>query len=183
MQEEWKDVVGYEDRFMVSNFGNIWSKVSNRLIKLRNSNTGGYPSFATKIGGRKGKAVFLKVHRLVAEAFLEPPTKEMVDECSMYVYGIVLVNHKDGCKTNNHVSNLEWCTAKQNSEHAVLNGLVVPKPKYGLENTQFKLTPEQVEYIKNNYIKGSREFGSLGLARKLGVSRGSIRTAITVCLK
>lgn len=181
--EIWRDVVGYEDRFKVSNFGNVWSKTRNKPIKLINSKTGGYPSFATRIGGRDGKAKFFKVHRLVAEAFLEPPSQEIVEECSKHKYGVVLVNHKDCNKMNNHVSNLEWCTPKQNSQHAVLNGLQPVNPRYGLDNVQFRLTEEQVQYIKDNYVKGSREFGSLGLAKKLGVGRGSIRTAIEVYIE
>lgn len=166
--EIWKDVIGYEDYFQVSNFGNIWSKRTNKPIRLINSKTGGYPSFATKIGGRNGVNELFKVHRLVAEAFLDPPTEEMKSECSAYFYGIVLVNHKDCDKTNNHISNLEWCTPKQNTEHAIINGLL----------GWVALTEEQIEYIKVNYVKGSRQFGSRALAEKLGVGRKSVRTVI-----
>lgn len=179
--EIWKDVVGYEDYFQVSNFGNVFSKRTKRqLVKI--SNQKGYLLINTRLNGRKSKAISLRIHRMVANAFLEPPSEEIVEECKKHFYKKVLVNHKDCDKTNNHVDNLEWCTPKQNSEHSVLNGLQVNIPRYGLENKQFQLTEEQVEYIKNNYIKGSREFGSVGLARKLGVGRGSIRTAVEVYL-
>lgn len=165
--EIWKDVVGYEDYFQVSNFGNVFSKRTNRqLAKI--SNHSGYLVINSRLNGRASKAISLRVHRMVADAFLEPPSDEIRDECSKHFYKKVLVNHKDCDKTNNHVSNLEWCTPKQNSEHAIANGLM----------SWEALTKEQIEYIKNNYVKGSKEFGSRGLARKLGVGRKSVRTVI-----
>ena len=121
--EEFKDVVGYEDYFMVSNLGAVFSKRSNRLLKQSLSKTG-YLTIATRIGGRTGKSICLRVHRLVAEAFLDPPTKEQLQWAKTTKYKKVLVNHKDGDKLNNTAINLEWATSSENTQHAISIGLI-----------------------------------------------------------
>lgn len=108
--EIWKDIVGYEGFYKISNKGNItsfsaWKK--NDFLKPCVC-----PNGYTKVTlcKEKQRKVFY-VHRLVAINFL--------DNCNGYKQ----VNHKDGNKQNNCVSNLEWCDAKYNLSHAVLNGL------------------------------------------------------------
>lgn len=110
MEELWKDVIGFEALFSVSNMGNVFSKRTNKLLKLCVSDRG-YYKVATKIGGRAGKNYCFRVHRLVATAFLDNPE----DKPS--------VNHKDGNKLNNRCSNLEWSTVSENMTHAYANGL------------------------------------------------------------
>ena len=102
--KNWKDVVGFEDYFMVSDCGDVWSKRTNKVLKQR-YNKSGYLVISTKIGGRKGRNHCFRVHRLVAEAFVSNPDNKPV------------VNHIDGIKGNNHVSNLEWCTPQENTKH------------------------------------------------------------------
>lgn len=119
-QEIWKDIKEYEGLYQVSNLGRVRS--CKREIKMRNQFTGieyylnpwtdnkGYKrADLMKNGKKKSK----QVHRLVAEAFIENP------------YNKPQVNHIDGNPKNNNVSNLEWNTAKENSQHAIRTGLKV----------------------------------------------------------
>ena len=117
MQEEWKDIPGFEGRYQVSNFGRVKSLDREELQRDAH---GGYSIFRykgrilrqTKIG--QGYMVVplgqdhqcCRVHRLVAMAFIEP------------VRGKDMINHIDGDRTNNHVDNLEWCTNQENQLHA-----------------------------------------------------------------
>ena len=166
MDKRWKDVVSYEEYFMVSNHGDIWSKRTNKLLK-QTLNKNGYPCVASKIGGRKGKAICLKVHRVVAEVFLESPDKELTDWAEDSYYGVVQINHIDGNKENNHISNLEWCSGKENIQHALDNNLL---PVRKGEECNNKLTEEDVIYIRKNYINRDKNFGCRALGRKFNVA-------------
>jgi hypothetical protein len=168
MQENWKDVVGYEQYFMVSDRGRVYSKRTNIILKtLIHKN--GYEVFATKIGGRSGKALCFKVHRLVAESFLEGPSEYLISESEKNKYNMVFVNHKDCNKLNNHISNLEWCTNKENATHASKNGLLEYKgPKHKI------LSNEQQNFIKSSYIPYCRFNGARALSRKFNVSHTTI---------
>lgn len=143
MEEEYRDVVGFEDYFQISNLGNVFSKRSKRLLKQTKSPTG-YWTFATKIGGRQGVNHYFLVHRLVAMAFIPNPEDKP------------FVNHIDGCKTNNVVSNLEWVTAKENSAHSWATGLQKPRPN----RSKRKLTADQVREIRTS-TKTTIELGSI----------------------
>lgn len=99
--EVWKDVRGYEGLYQVSNFGRV--KNRNRLLKLQTKRDGYVGVALFKDGHRKDKLV----HRLVAKAFIENAK------------GKLEVNHKDGVRTNNCVSNLEWCTRSENMRHKI----------------------------------------------------------------
>lgn len=110
MKERWKRVKGFED-YLISNFGNVQSKRKNgslRPLKIKLETTG--YSRVTLYNDNCLKTFF--VHRLVATAFL--PNSDLPQ-----------VNHKDGDKTNNRPENLEWCSVKENNNHAIRNGLRV----------------------------------------------------------
>ena len=99
--EIWKDIEGTFGLYQISNFGNLKSVRSNRLIKPGYAGPG-YQQARLSINGRQCSEY---VHRLVATHFLPP------------VDGKTRVNHKDLNKTNNHVDNLEFVTQKENVHH------------------------------------------------------------------
>lgn len=109
--EEWRDIAGYEGLYQVSNFGMVRSlpkRAYKRGYMKQHVTHYGYLALRlTKNGKARGK----RVHRLVAEAFLPNPNNYPV------------VNHIDGNKQNNVVSNLEWCTYAHNAKHAHETGL------------------------------------------------------------
>lgn len=108
--EVWKDVLGYEGLYKVSDRGNVYSvvrkdargnKIGGRMLKP-SPNTGGYLHLQLcKNGIREDKLI----HRLVLEAFVENPNN------------LPDVNHRDEVKTNNELSNLEWCDARYNNNY------------------------------------------------------------------
>lgn len=89
----------------------------------------------------------IKVHRLVAMAFLPNPM------------GLKEVNHKDGNKKNNHYLNLEWCTRGQNIKHAYDLGL---RTSDGARNASSKIKEEDVIRIRMLYSSGSYTQKQLG---------------------
>lgn len=107
-------------KFLVSEDGIIFSVRTKKKMALVVSKTG-YFIFSTRMYGRKGKTYTSKVSRLVAKAFIPNPLN------------LPFVNHMDGIKLNNHRTNLEWCTAQENTIHALELGLFIPRR--GLEVT------------------------------------------------
>ena len=106
-EEEWKEIEGCEGRYYISNYGRVLSTVYSKPRILKTIiNKGGYECVRFYIDG---KVVTYYVHRLVANAFLE--NEENLPQ----------VNHKDECKHNNCVDNLEWCTAKNNCNYGNRN--------------------------------------------------------------
>ena len=108
--EIWKDVVGYEGLYKVSNKGNVYSvarkdtigrKCGGRTLTQRIHPDGYLQVTLYKDGIRKHKLI----HRLVADAFIANPKK------------FLEVNHLDEVKTNNELSNLEWCDTRYNTNY------------------------------------------------------------------
>lgn len=100
MQEEWRDVVGYEGYYQVSNFGNIRSIRFNKIRQIRPAEKSNGYFHVSLCVDRKSKICL--VHRLVAKAFIENPNN------------YPSINHKDENKSNNNMNNLEWCTDSYN---------------------------------------------------------------------
>lgn len=134
-QEIWKPLVEFEDLYEVSSFG----RVSNyRKILAIQTLPKGYKYICLKINQRQHNRL---IHRLVAEAFIENPE------------GKPEVNHKDGDKSNNSVSNLEWCTSSENKRHALDTGLTV----YNIPTKGIKLGKNS-KYYNVTYDKARQKW-------------------------
>jgi len=113
--EEWKSIEGFSGRYQVSNQGRFLSFGRNlntpTLLKIDVMSNG----YAKVYLYKNKKRIMHYAHRLVAQHFL--PNVDNKPE----------VNHKDGNRLNNAVGNLEWSTAKENTQHALTHGLRHPK--------------------------------------------------------
>lgn len=141
VDEIWRPIKNYEGLYEISNFGNVkslerYSDTKNkygymkRSVKEKILNPSISSKGYMKVTLSNDKNKIFSVHRLVAQAFLPNPDN------------LPQVNHIDGNKQNNKVDNLEWCTNKENQEHAIKNGL---------KNIE-KITKRIVEFNKINKI-------------------------------
>lgn len=153
--EIWKDDIDYPEFFKISNKGRVYSKRTNKIL-VQGTTKSGYKIISSKIGGRSGKCICVKIHRMLAKAFIPNPENKSS------------VNHIDGNKQNNNVSNLEWATSSENVRHAYDTGLI--KTKKYLENKNFKLTEQQIEFINTHYKPRHKLYGQRALGRKFNVS-------------
>lgn len=152
MKEEiWVSVKGFEGIYEVSNLGRV--KSLNRFVKYT-TKEGGYQRkekiLNQKICDNGYNAVRLfknakgrewKVHIVVAENFGLPKSK-----------GQKYINHKNGCKTDNRLDNLEWCTQSENMIHAYENGFA--KGQKGSDHPGNVLTEEEVIKIRKLHSGG-----------------------------
>ena len=156
--EIWKDVIGYEGMYQVSNCGRIKSLKRKFVLKdviLKNGiNQNGYPVINLCDNGEQKLKT---IHRIVLEAFTEPESHK---NC---------INHIDGNKINNNINNLEWCTQKENVRHAFRIGL--SKRKKGEESRLSRLTNTDVHQIRCMYkfkSELSKECGYLVTNKMIG---------------
>lgn len=123
MKKLWKQIIGYEGYYLISNHGDV--KSMDRYVNSKNgsiafktgkliktSKRGDYVSVNLT---RENKEKTFSVHRLVAISFVDNPNNHKE------------VNHIDGNKLNNHSENLEWCTRSQNEQHAYDNYLQISR--------------------------------------------------------
>ena len=113
------DFIGFPD-YVVYSDGTIYSKLSNKFLKLSNNGKG----YLKVVLCNKGYKKQYSVHRIVLSAFVTN-----LDVTREYV------NHIDGCKTNNRLENLEWTTPKENNDHAL---------RTGLKNISYRATNREV---------------------------------------
>ena len=161
--EIWRDVVGYEGLYMVSDMGRVKSfyGIGEKLL-TPSINRGGYAFVVLTDINKVRKS--LKVHTLVARAFLPNPENKPV------------VHHKDSNRSNNRLENLQWVTHQENSTYAVQKGSY--DKESGCNSPYSKLTEDNVRYIRSHYIPRHRKFGANALSRKFNVSQSSILNVI-----
>ena len=143
--EIWKTIAGFND-YQVSNLGRIKSfKKGKEKILKTGLNTNKYHWLKLF---KKSESKCKLVHSLVAEHFLENK------------FNLPFINHIDGVKTNNKLSNLEWCTQKQNVNHAWSLGLCKISEKQKIlskERASIKVIDTKTNVIFNS-IKEAAEF-------------------------
>ena len=159
-KEIWKDILGYEGLYQVSNSGKVKSLSFNRTNKsriLKNAITRGYVHITLFF---KNKRKVTRIHRLVGTHFV--PNPENKPE----------INHKDGDKTNNNDWNLEWVTSYENSIHAIHTGL---SSTFGENVHTSKLKSTDIPIIFMRYNQGHRV---VDIAKDYNISDTSIRDII-----
>lgn len=184
----WKDIPGFEGLYQVSNDGKVrslnYNRTGKKQILKQSMDRGGYKMVQL---WKNNKKETCKVHRLVAQTFIPNPNNWPQ------------VNHKDENKSNNHISNLEWCTQEYNSNYGTRNERisVAMKGKPKTEQHRKKISENHADFKgKNhpNYGKGKavlmftldgqfiRRFDCIVDANEfLGKNRNS--TGITNCIR
>lgn len=150
MQEEWRPIKGYE-KYKISNKGEVENIKTGRILKKDASR-----KYYEVVLSSNGKTKKYAIHRLVATHFIPNPENKPQ------------VNHKDGNKLNNNVSNLEWVTRSENILHSYANNLQIHNQlgKFGWNSFRGKPI-KQIDIKSGNVIK---EYGSMGdAARQLNI--------------
>jgi len=180
MNEEWRDVTGYEGLYQVSNTGKV--KSLDRYVKARSDSKMIKRGTVMKLQeSHKGYCIVslhkenniksFSVHRLVAEAFIPNPMRKPQ------------VNHKDCDKKNNMVSNLEWCTQDENMRHASDNGIYNNKSSKQLSairKNQLIASEKRKKAVNQYSVDGLfiRQFASMTEAEK---ETGTSLSKISMC--
>lgn len=163
MKEEWREVVGYEGWYSVSEHGRVRRDkagqgcIKGRIIKPCNDSSGHLILNLYKNGMHRS----YNVHNIVSSAFIGKKPKGFT------------ANHKDGNKVNNHFSNLEYITKGDNTKHAWRIGLI--ESLKGEDHPKAILTNNKVLEIREKHILGEK---IKNLVKKYGVSRGAINCII-----
>lgn len=141
-EEIWKDIIGYEDKYKISNTGRVISLFRKDVIGRKISEK----ELSSQIGWSKSLTVplckdgirkHMQISRLVAIHFIPNPNNYLV------------VNHLNGNKLDNRFTNLEWCTHSMNTKHAYDIGL--KKGPHWTKSSRRKLNPEDVLNIRKQY--------------------------------
>lgn len=153
VKEVAKEIKGFEGFYSITSHGRVWSHRRKKWLKPCIAGKG-YLFVTLSV---HGDDIDKKVHRLVAEAFIPNPESKPQ------------VNHKNGIKSDCHVSNLEWVTARENLQHACDHGLnkhfklnnkdrdliyklfTILKVKKNKIAEMFNMSPNGITYVLNTY--------------------------------
>ena len=130
-----KDIPEFEELYAITNDGRVWSKKRNHFMNPFLNQ--GYPQILLT---KNKKVRCFRVHRLVASCFLAP------------IENKIIVNHKNGIKTDNRVENLEWCTVAENVQHSYKTGL--QRIVKGDKHWSTKFTDKQVQEMRDLWATG-----------------------------
>ena len=157
-KEIWKDIVGYEGLYQVSNLGRVKSLKYGKEKILKPANIGrGYLKVNIWKNGEQNQYL---VHRLVGQSFIPNPNN------------LPEINHRDEDKTNNRVENLEWCDRKYNNNFGTHNQRVAEKMTNGkLSKTVLQFT------LEGNFVKEWKS--TRDVQRNLGFDQGHISQCCT----
>jgi NUMOD4 motif/HNH endonuclease len=151
LEEIWKRINGYEE-YEISNLGRVKSFKHDRKGKIMKPKfSGEYLAVTLCADGQQERKT---IHRLVAEHFIPNPS------------GLPWVNHKDGNKLNNKVTNLEWVTPSENNNHAYKIGL--KKGVKGEKHGRSKLN--EIDVITIYHLAKSEVIPIKKIANKFGVT-------------
>lgn len=142
--------------YEINENGDVRNRTTKRSIKAFPGGTSPYLVVNIHLGKSKTKS--LLIHREVAKSFIANPTEKEQ------------VNHIDGDKLNNHVSNLEWVTPKENMEHALATGLF---KRYNNQTYKGKKGRDHNRSIEV-YCDGVKYYGFSEASRKTGVPTSTI---------
>lgn len=145
IDEMWLDSLEFPEHYEVSNLGRVRNK--NRHVLAQEHHKTNCYRVRLCIGGVKYSR---SVHRMVAEAFIPNPD------------GKPEVNHIDGNRLNNYLTNLEWVTKQENMDHAVTTGLI--SNPFGSEARNSKFVTKVFDLSGNLVAEcyGNRELKDLG---------------------
>ena len=177
-KEVWADIKGYEGLYQISTFGNVKSlsrsvKHSNggtkilreRMLKTKINSTTGYKEISLS---KDGKQKYHLIHKLIAEAFIDNPHR------------LPVVNHIDGCKTNNDIFNLEWATYSENIRHAFANGLSHNNMTNEISRAGNEVQKKQVRCIDDDLVfdsaREAADYYGVQLSNLSKVCNGKART-------
>lgn len=137
--EIWKDIKGFENKYQISNLGNVksimYNHTTNQKLLKKVKMKIGYENVTFYTNG-KPKTYY--VHRLVGEHFIENYNN------------LPTINHKNAIKTDNRVENLEWCSFKDNNKHA--RDMGINKPVQGEKHGKSKLKESDIYFILNSKL-------------------------------
>lgn len=172
-KEIWKSVVGFEGFYEVSSYGQVRSvdrtvlsggfyrRRNGKLLSqaIRNKHNAIYYVVGLY---KEGKSKMKLVQCLVAKAFVPNPENKPQ------------VNHIDGNKLNNHKTNLEWNTAKENKHHSMY---VLNSYSHGENHPDAKINDDIVRYLRKQYIDNPN-INKAKLGREFGIDKSNIKNIL-----